>query len=124
MRFDWREFLNLAYFLGGEKDIRYSQESAYRSAVSRAYYAAFCYARNYARDNEGFTPSRSAKDHKNLREHFRRTGKIEIASKLEELSQWRRNCDYDDIIDNLQVIVENALKNAKAIIKELLNYAC
>ena len=48
MRFDWREFLDLAYFWG-RGDTRYSQESAYRSAVSRAYYAAFCYACNNER---------------------------------------------------------------------------
>ena len=102
MRFDWREFLDLAYFLGGERDIRYSQESAYRSAVSRAYYAAFCYARNYARDNEEFTPTGSPEDHRKLREHFRRRKRVNIAACLDELRRWRNDCDYEDIVNNVE----------------------
>ena len=50
MSFDWKEYLNLAYFLSGRREKTYSPEGGYRSAVSRAYYAAFCYARNHARD--------------------------------------------------------------------------
>ena len=40
--FDWNEFLPLAEQLGGEPD-----EAAQRSAISRAYYAAFHAARIY-----------------------------------------------------------------------------
>ena len=71
MSFDWKEFLNLACFLRGEK-VEYSRESALRSAVSRAYYSVFCYIRNYARDKEGFKPQGNSKDHKNLREYFKK----------------------------------------------------
>jgi RNA-splicing ligase RtcB len=54
MPFDWREYLNLARQLAGLQGSDYSQEAVERSAVSRAYYAAFCWARNYAEKNRGF----------------------------------------------------------------------
>jgi hypothetical protein len=54
MPFDWREYLNLARQLAGLQGSDYSQEAVERSAVSRAYYAAFCWARNYAEKNLGF----------------------------------------------------------------------
>jgi hypothetical protein len=46
--FDWVEFLALANDLRGRLGALYSEEAANRTAVSRAYYAAFCHARNYA----------------------------------------------------------------------------
>ena len=48
--FDWREYLNLAKFLLDLKSSRISKEALYRCAVSRAYYSAFCWERNYADD--------------------------------------------------------------------------
>ena len=120
MSFDWKEYLNLAYFLSGRREKTYSPEGGYRSAVSRAYYAAFCYARNHARDNEGFKPSKSVEDHKKLRSHFRRNRKLEIASYLEDLRQWRNSCDYDDKVENLSQLLRSSLKTAEEIIYKLL----
>ena len=45
MKFDWEEYFNLAQELAGT-----NEEAKLRSAVSRAYYSAFCLARNYLRD--------------------------------------------------------------------------
>ena len=45
MKFDWLEYFNLAKELAET-----SKEAELRSAVSRAYYSAFCLARNYLRD--------------------------------------------------------------------------
>ena len=45
MKFDWEEYFNLAKELAGT-----TEEAKLRSAVSRAYYSAFCLARNYLRD--------------------------------------------------------------------------
>ena len=66
MGFDWREYLILAQFLQGHSEIKYSEEAARRAAVSRAYYAAYCHARNYARDKLNFVPERKGIDHGNL----------------------------------------------------------
>ena len=119
MAFDWKEYLELARFLQGQSGTSYSQEAAYRSAVSRAYYAAFCHARNYARDRENFSPTGRAVDHQLVRKHFQQQGRIIIASELEDLRQWRNTCDYDDNVGNLNQLVQSALQSAQDIIEKL-----
>ncbi len=56
MAFDWKEFHSLAQFLESLQGSNFSAEAALRSSVSRSYYAAFCQARNSARDEQGFIP--------------------------------------------------------------------
>ncbi|GBC78976.1 hypothetical protein HRbin09_00187 [bacterium HR09] len=115
MGFDWNEFLALASYLAGETGTRYSQEAAKRTSVSRAYFATFCYARNYATSNQGFNPAQRAIDHKHLREHFKKLGGIwaEIAEALEDLRKWRNQCDYDDVVNGLDRLVAEAISAAK-----------
>lgn len=112
MAFDWREFLALAKTLAGQTGLNYSAEAADRSAVSRAYYAAFCFARNYAEANLGFQRTGRAEDHKLLREYLKRQGKTQLASDLNKLRGWRNTCDYDDEVPNLNQIVQNAIRIA------------
>ena len=119
MAFDWKEYLDLARFLQGEIEINYSQESAYRSAVSRAYYAAFCHSRNYARTFENFVPSGRPKDHTDIRGHFRNKGRPGIASELDDLRTWRNSCDYDDTVGDLPQKLKSAIENAQDIIDKL-----
>ena len=46
--FDWEHYLNLAYELAGTSPPSVPDaEAKSRAAISRAYYAAFCHARNY-----------------------------------------------------------------------------
>lgn len=67
MAFDWREYLELAKELVSQANSGYSAEAAERSAVSRAYYAAFCHARNDAETFLGFQRTGRPEDHQNLR---------------------------------------------------------
>ena len=116
MTFDWREYLELAKELAGQVSSGYTQEAAQRSAVSRAYYAAFCWARNYAKAKLGFQPTRKSKDHSLLRDYLRRQGRLKLASDLKKLSMWRNQCDYDNQVSNLTALVSNAMSLAdKAI---------
>jgi hypothetical protein len=63
---------------------------------SRAYYAAFCHVRNYARDKLGFRPRNDADDHGRLHARLKQ-GKLRgVAVKLERLREWRNACDYED----------------------------
>lgn len=55
MSFNWGDYLSLANALLTKPNTPGPEEAAYRSAVSRAYYAAFCIARNYARDEENLS---------------------------------------------------------------------
>jgi len=117
MAFDFRDYLPLARTLDSM-----ATEAARRSAVSRAYYAAFCHARDYAARHLGFTPSYDVNDHWRLREHLRsrhETKRTGIASGLDSLRTWRNECDYDAQVSNLASQVTDAIRVAQQIIAEL-----
>lgn len=97
MSFDWTDFLALAEALESAPDLPGPPEAALRSAVSRAYYAAFHCAMNVASE-EGFDPSGSGSDHRNVPLHFRRhktnDTRCKIALELDRLRDNRRKADY------------------------------
>ncbi|HOM16017.1 MAG TPA: HEPN domain-containing protein [Thermoguttaceae bacterium] len=118
MSFDWREFLALAKALQQSPHPTYSTEAAQRVAVSRAYYAAFCYLRNYAETHLGLQRKRTGEDHALLRKHLRKLGNPwdQRAEKLEELLQWRHQCDYDDVVGDLNIKTSTAITTAEDLI--------
>lgn len=119
MSFDWREYLELARELAGMEVKSYSPEARYRSSVSRAYYAAFCWTRNYAEQNLGFHSNNIAEDHKSLREHLKRHQQANIASNLNQLRFFRNRCDYDDRESHVDQLAKNSIKLAEKIIHQL-----
>lgn len=114
MVFDWKEYLNLARSLETRQE-----EASLRSAVSRSYFGAFCYARNYARDHQNFFPSGKSSDHTGVREHFQTHSMPDIARRLQRLREWRNQCDYDDEVENIIVLVRQAMDYAQKIIDVL-----
>ena len=68
MTFDWSEYLKLAQELAGQTVSPANEEAKLRSSVSRAYYAAFCKARNYLRDIEGHSIPSTPEAHRYVRE--------------------------------------------------------
>lgn len=119
MAFNWKEYYDLAKFLQGQTGSNFTQEAAFRSAVSRAYYAAFCYGRNYAQDRLEFTPQRNAEDHGHLIERLRDRKLGHIAQKLGRLRQWRNNCDYDDTVGDLPPILAASLTYTQEVFNTL-----
>jgi uncharacterized protein (UPF0332 family) len=121
MPFDWKEFLNLSRFLAGQSAAGLDVEAAHRSAVSRAYYAAFCHARNYAQDREGFAPEYDSSDHQGVRNHLRsRAGFSGIPSKLDALRQRRNRSDYNDSVPSLSNDLAAAMREAEDVLARLL----
>lgn len=118
MAFDWREYLALAKDLAGRGGVGYSSEAARRSAVSRAYYSAFCWVRNYAEANLGFQKTGTHKDHGHLIEHLRKKRRVQLASRLDKLRKWRNACDYNDEVPDLDHFVKNAIGIAEKAIQE------
>ena len=118
MPFAWKEYLALARYLQYHVNSSFVQEAALRCAVSRAYYAAFCHSRNYARDHQGFIPKNRADDHSRLRAHFQRCD-ITIAQALHRLREWRNYCDYDDTVDDLSRLLSEAIAEAQKIFNRL-----
>lgn len=118
--FDWSSFLQVARELVSRPPDQFS-EGAKRSAVSRAYYAAFCSLRNYTVQKLGFsTPKQSFRVHQDLQRHLQKlSGWEDIADKLKELRMYRNQCDYEDKIDNIEKIVESSLRLASDILDRL-----
>ncbi len=56
MSFDWQRYLVIAQNLSAQAAASTDSEALCRSAVSRAYFGAYCHARNYAKDFLGFDP--------------------------------------------------------------------
>src|SRR5579859_2831912 len=54
MSFNWSEYLSLAQELTSSSGTSPIQEAHLRAAISRAYYAAFCKARNHLIDKQGY----------------------------------------------------------------------
>jgi hypothetical protein len=117
--FDWRKFLELAQALNAGAGRDFDRESAQRSATSRAYYAAFCFARNFAMANLRYVPNRDAEDHEGLRRHLHAQGRGRAAAELTRLRLWRNQCDYDEVVQNLGMLSNNAVKLAFGLIKDL-----
>lgn len=119
MPFDWREYLALAQYLQSQGNGTFSQEAAHRCAVSRAYYAAFCHARNYARDHQGFNLTRDPNEHERVRSHFQQRGNTAVATDLALLRQWRNQCDYHDTSANFALMLVGAIAGAQRIFESL-----
>ena len=119
MSFYWSHYIEIATFLL-EHINEVNEEAALRSAISRAYYAAFCHAKYYAKDNFGFEPSDTVEDHKKLREYFKSQEMIAIGRKLEQLRRWRNSCDYDDPSHRAtHQNAKSAIKQAENVIETL-----
>lgn len=120
--FDWREFLELAHALGGAPGSTTAialSEATSRSCVSRAYYAAFCHARNYAQRHLGYVVRHAPSDHGLLRRHYAQLGMIDVADALDNLREWRNQCDYDDVVAHLPGKVSSALGEAASVVQQL-----
>jgi uncharacterized protein (UPF0332 family) len=116
MAFDWGSFLKVAYYLYRLEEEDLSREARCRIAISRAYYAAFCCARNSAREKGRFIPFYDDRDHKAVCDYFFQGKYKGIASRLRELRDWRNKADYDDDVVELITHTEKILKAADEVI--------
>jgi|WetSurMetagenome_2_1015567.scaffolds.fasta_scaffold627783_2 uncharacterized protein (UPF0332 family) len=122
MPFEWAHFLDIAKYLFNQahENAIIQTNAAYRSAISRAYYAAFGHAKVFAMDVMGFAPTGNEDDHLLLRDHFKDNQMPEIARKLHQLRQWRNQSDYENpsyVINENQTKI--AIQQAETIIQSL-----
>lgn len=124
MSFDWTEFLTFAEALQLTPDSPGPPEAALRSAASRAYYAVFHHALNFA-CKEGFEPSSQASDHKEIQDHFRNHKppdriRRKIARELERLCDQRRQADYDTVLHKKPAsLAGHAIGMARRVLENL-----
>ena len=120
MSFDWREFLILAHQLIGSGKARANQESHRRSSISRAYYAAFCAARDNLPSSAAIPPTGEA--HQKVPKCYERTpGKLNkrIATNLRRLRDARRKADYDDAVTGLASLATVSVQRAEQLFSDL-----
>lgn len=120
MAFDWEDFLTFAENINIAPDVPGPREAALRSAISRAYYAAFRAAMELGKQN-GFIATRSGDDHNKIREHFRNSKpkhqkKLDISAQLDRLHDLRRQADYEN---NLKQKPENMAYYAISMAKKV-----
>jgi len=126
MAFRWAEYLLLAQFIQTQQppdhEDCFTQEAMCRCTVSRAYYAAFCHARNYAHDRLGYRiRGVDDNDHYWLRQWLHKKNRRDESRWLGELHNWRTQCDYVDSIDawTLQLMCNKSITKARSIISKL-----
>jgi len=126
MTFDWSEYLKLAQELAGDDTTSANEEAKLRSSISRAYYAAFCKARNYLRDVENQNIPRSGQAHTyvcgKFADSYDRT-RAKIGTNLKRLKQYRKQADYEDYVTTTE-LSKNAgmsLKYTQFVISTLNN---
>ncbi|MBE9194785.1 HEPN domain-containing protein [Synechocystis sp. LEGE 06083] len=120
MKFDWTEYFTLAQDLIKAE----TNEARQRASISRAYYAAFCIARNYLRDHRNETSKRGENEHQFVATTFQALAHNnppmrEIANDLSRLRQERNQADYNDIVPNLHSRTRLSLKLAQNILNKV-----
>jgi uncharacterized protein (UPF0332 family) len=134
--FKWKQYFELSLELAGVKNVeeitnitgdkKPRSEAKLRSSVSRAYYAAFCIARNYLRDE--LDDPRLKKQNNDVNEHQYVANELEnskdkILSKagkdLSRLRIYRNQSDYDDSIRNIAATAEMSIRLADNVIRSI-----
>jgi len=113
---NWRDFLSLA-----ARSAAAATEADWRTAVSRAYYAAFHVARQLMADLN-FTVPRADRAHQYLAFRLSNCGESVVASAgrdLETLRRLRNRADYDDQPAVTQPQATAAVRLAEAVIQVL-----
>jgi uncharacterized protein (UPF0332 family) len=114
--FDWIQYLVLARELGARGD-----ESALRSAVSRAYYAAYNAAEAYCSKNN-IQIFKVKKSHEDLWNAFLRDGSVilrTVHDKGDRLRRKRTQADYYSEVSGLASMAEQSLEESHDILRSL-----
>lgn len=123
MSFNWADYLDLAKNLYASPTTPGPEEASFRSATSRAYYAALHLAAERAQA-EGFVPSYSGDDHQGISRYFRQSGadriRKKIASDLDRMRKSRNQADYDPrLTQTPRAMADLTIKSAEQTISAL-----
>lgn len=137
--FNWNDYFELSLNLAGISDISECSkitESSHgksnaclRASISRAYYAAFCIARNYLRDElDDPRLKRQNNDvnvHKYVSDELSNSPNRNLSKAGKDLSRLRINrnqADYEDNVRGIESKVAISIKLADDIIRSIPNY--
>jgi uncharacterized protein (UPF0332 family) len=118
MSFEWLDYLGLARTLAGD-----AGEACHRSAISRAYYAAFHVARRYvSRTQPDFSPKKAGEDHFHVWDRLKKSVKRqERAAGItgKKLHDARVRADYELVGLRFPQAAKDALNDADAVMRSL-----
>ena len=116
MPFSWGEYLRLAEELGQRTD----DQASLRSAISRAYYAVFCTARDFL-EREGI-PLPSVSLHVAVWQDFQNDPRrqwVNIGRLGERLRYARTRADYEGNFPRLPVVTALSIATARVVLHQL-----
>ena len=123
MSFAWSDFLALAEALERHPAIPGPEEAVLRTAISRAYYSAFCSAREFAVTRDGLTIRRTGDDHNLVAAHFRfapEQARRRIAFNLKRLRDFRNRADYDTaLVGTPKALAQTSVALARNVLTAL-----
>ncbi len=122
MTFDWEDFLRLAEELQQGADTSPIREARLRAAISRAYYAAHCRARNRLLQRVPGSVSRTAGAHYDVADAFKRQSSRharKVGENLHRLFAHRKKADYDDTFPAIEACTKAALRFANEVVGTL-----
>ncbi|MEW5987996.1 MAG: hypothetical protein AB1791_15295 [Chloroflexota bacterium] len=123
MSFNWSSYADLAYWLLDNAAVTHNVEAACRSAVSRAYYAAYHAAVETAQAKDNFIPAQTSDDHREIIEHFLYSldpTYQRIGAELQRLRRDRNKADYDDVLrERPGTMATRSLYTAKTLLVTL-----
>src|ERR1039457_6864981 len=106
MSFDWSDYLTLAQELTSAAINSTIQEAHMRAAISRAYYAAFCKARNYLFNKDGYLTPRGENVHWDVVNKFENSSDMtrkKVGTLLRHLRGIRNIVDYQETFQGNQL---------------------
>lgn len=128
MNFEWQHYLKLAKELLNNPNIPCCTESKLRAAISKAYYASFCIARNHLRDNENVQAPNLQRPNvfphhfviKKFLDQNNDSFKRNIGNLLKRLRKNRNLVDYEDKINsNLHSLANASISFAEQTISDV-----
>jgi uncharacterized protein (UPF0332 family) len=122
MSFDWSEFLPVADALAAA-DWDVDREASLRTAISRAYYAAFGVARRGVRALRSKTRLSAAEHGEVAAFYAARYGERgeQVAATLGRLRKRRNSADYDDDVEGVEDVCNLSIEDAHNLLTLLAN---
>lgn len=114
MAFDPQHFLDLATKL--TNDTNYSDEARYRTAISRAYYAAYLVGRKKL-ESTGYTFSKEENTHETVVVFIRKKNPV-IGDMLSQLRKKRNHADYELNMQFNLFTLNHFISLAEAVVEE------
>lgn len=122
MSFDWHEYLNLARELQRNKQMGSAEEARLRSAVSRAYYAAYHAARKRLEQDGDKGLHEAEQPHAYVWQQFKlstQPERREIGTKGKRLKLQRCDADYESTVANWRATTIKAILESERVFDEL-----